>query len=55
MPQSIQAQKAKAKSGCRKIYSHLRKKKVLVIDNETYVPRDPTNVPGNEYYHAVGK
>ena len=31
------------------------KKNVLIIDDETYVPHDPTNIPGDEYYHCLFK
>ena len=51
-------QEARAKTACRKIY---RQKllsvpdRVLLIDDETYVPVDKTQLPGMEYFHCQCK
>lgn len=48
-------QAERAKAGCRKIYRKLlfsENQKVLLIDDETYVPADPTQIPGCAYYHC---
>lgn len=47
-------QAARAKTGCRKIYRNLllkNKGSVIVMDNETYVPLDPEQIPGAKFYH----
>jgi transposase len=43
-PKYVKDQEARAKTGCRKILEKCRKK-VLVIDDETYVPFDPSQLP----------
>ena len=51
-------QERRAKRGCRKLY---REKllsgngKIVVMDDETYCPVDPTQVPGSEYFHCRDK
>jgi transposase len=48
-------QAKRAKSGCRKIYRMQLLsggQKVLLIDDETYCPADPDQIPGVEYYHG---
>lgn len=45
-------QEQRAKTGCRKIYKKSLNK-VLVIDDETYVHLDPSDVPGRKFYHAT--
>ena len=50
-PKYLAGQEERAKKGCRKVYEKLRKK-VLIIDDETYVPLDPSQVPGRRFVHA---
>lgn len=45
-------QEARAKTGCRKVYEKTLKK-VLVIDDETYVTFDPNQVPGRDFVHSA--
>lgn len=57
-PKYVNDQEHRAKVACRKIYrkrllSHSRK--VLLMDDETYVPVDPDQVPGMEFYHCQSK
>lgn len=53
-PKYIKDQEERAKRGCRRVYnSQLRK--VLVIDDETYVPADPNDVPGKQYFHSTSR
>ncbi|KAJ3645955.1 hypothetical protein Zmor_023572 [Zophobas morio] len=50
-PKYIKQQKERAKTACRKIYkSGLRK--ILVLDDETYVPIDPADIPKREFFHC---
>ena len=57
-PRYRKDQEQRAKTNCRKIY---RQKvlsnpgRVLIIDDETYVPVDPKNIKGMEYYHCTNK
>ena len=53
-PKYVKNQKKRAKTNCRKIY---RKsiRKVLVLDDETYVKSDPKANYGNRYYHCKDK
>lgn len=50
-PKYIKDQEVRAKRGCRRVYEKTLKK-VLIIDDETYVPVDPMDVPEKQYYHA---
>lgn len=51
-PKYVKDQEVRAKTGCHKIYKKgLRK--ILVLDDETYVSFDPKDVPGKKYYHAT--
>lgn len=53
---SDQADRAKTK--CRILYrKRLLKnpKKIVVMDDETYVPIDPDQIPGLEFYHCINK
>jgi hypothetical protein len=52
VPKYAGNQVARAQKACRALY---RKTKVFVMDDETYVPIDPTQVPCKEYFHAVDK
>lgn len=47
-------QKQRAKKNCKKILNKA-KKKILLIDDETYVPIDPEQIEGNDYYHCEKK
>lgn len=50
----IKNQEERAKRGCRRVHnSQLRK--VLVIDHETYVPSDPNDVPGKQYFDSTSR
>lgn len=51
-PKYSDGQEARVKTGCRKVYNKTRKK-VLVIDDETYVTFDPKQSPGRQFVHAV--
>ena len=51
-PMYTQDQEARAKTGCRKVYEKTRKK-VLVIDDETYVSLDPAQIPGRHFAHSA--
>lgn len=57
-PKYIKNQRKRAKTGCRKIYRKILpsgEDKILVIDDETYVYSDPTQINGSEYYHCANK
>lgn len=57
-PKYTGKQKQRAKSACRKIYRRLLPSgdnKILIIDDETYVPLDPSQIPGDKYYHCKSK
>lgn len=48
-------QEKRAKTACRKLYRKVipsGENKVLIIDDETYVPIDPEDIPGTKYYHC---
>lgn len=51
-PKYIKDQEERAKIGCQNI---LRKaaRKVIIMDDETYVPLDPSQVPGRKFYHCT--
>src|SRR5262249_49165684 len=51
VPKYTGNQEQRAKTGLRKIYEKC-KHKVLVIDDETYVPVDPKDVPGRHFFHS---
>jgi hypothetical protein len=53
-PKYKPGQAIRAKKVCRKIYRKLLLKKkgsILVIDDESYAPADPEQIPGDQYYH----
>lgn len=50
-PMYTLGQEARAKTGLRKIYKKTLEK-VLIIDDETYVPFDPSQIPGRQFFHA---
>lgn len=50
-PKYVKNQEQRAKTGLRKIYKKVLEK-VLVIDDETYVTFDPSQIPGRKFYHA---
>jgi len=54
-PKYVKDQEKRSKSGCRKIYTDLSKNKVIILDDETYVPLEPTQVPGRSFYSAKNK
>ena len=51
-PKYVKDQENRAKTGCRKIWEKSRKK-VLIIDDETYVTFDPSQLPGRHFVHSV--
>ena len=51
--QYVKDQEPRTKTRLRKIYKKTRKK-VLIIDDETYVPINPSELPGRKFYHDVG-
>jgi hypothetical protein len=51
-PKYIKDQEKRAKTGLRKIYKKSLEK-VLVIDDETYVTFDPSQLPGRKFFHAL--
>jgi transposase len=51
-------QEKRDKTNCRKIYRKTLlsgSRKILLIDDETYVPIKPSQIPGKEYYHCTNK
>jgi hypothetical protein len=57
-PKYTEDQKRRAKTNCRKIYEKRLvsgSKKVLIMDDETYCPADPKDIPGKKYYHCDDK
>lgn len=55
VPKVTEKQKKTAKKNCRKIYRQKAPGKILLIDDETYVPSDPHNIPGTQYFHCKSK
>jgi hypothetical protein len=58
VPKHSGDQEARAKRACRVLYKRTVPSggsKTLILDDETYVPLDPSQVPGKEYYHSDGK
>jgi transposase len=51
-PHYVKDQESRAKTGLRKIYNKM-KKKILVLDDETYVTDDPSQLPGRKFSHAM--
>lgn len=57
-PKYTEDQKRRAKTNCRKLTENRllsRSRKVLIMDDETYCPVDPKDVPGRKYYHCTNK
>lgn len=52
VPRYINNQETRAKSGARFVCDKARRK-ILIIDDETYVPADPEDVPGRKFYHCL--
>ena len=52
VPKYVKDQKQLAKSGCRFVYKKTLHK-ILIIDNETYLPWDPQDAPGKKFFHAT--
>lgn len=52
VPKYSEGQEQTAKTGLRKIYKKVLEK-VLIIDDESYVHHDPSQVPGRKFYHAA--
>lgn len=50
-PKYVKDQEQRAKRGCQFVYKKSLEK-VMVIDDETYVPWDPQDVPGRKFFHA---
>jgi hypothetical protein len=44
-------QETRAKTGARHVYKKSLEK-TMIIDDESYFPFDPSDVPGKKYYHA---
>lgn len=53
-PKYVKNQESRAKSGCRKIY-RAASGKILIMDDETYVPKDPADVTIHKFYHAQNR
>lgn len=54
-PKYVKDQKKRAKTNCRKIWREKLLSKpdtVLVLDDETWVINDPTQVPGRDFFHS---
>ena len=51
-PKYVKDQEQRAKSGCRFVYKKTLQK-ILIIDDETYLPWDPQDVPGKKFFHAT--
>ncbi len=52
-PKYTEEQKRRAKTNCRKLVDQRipsGSRKVLIMDDETYCPADPKDVPGRKYY-----
>uniref|UniRef100_A0AC35TPZ9 DDE_3 domain-containing protein n=1 Tax=Rhabditophanes sp. KR3021 TaxID=114890 RepID=A0AC35TPZ9_9BILA len=56
VPEITPKQATKAKKNIKKIYEKVNNNKmIIVMDDETYVPKDPKNVPGREFYSATSR
>lgn len=55
VPKYINNQEKRAKTGCRKLYDKFTANKVLIIDDEMYVPTDPKLVKVRQFYHSKAK
>lgn len=54
-PKYVKDQETRAKVACARIYRKFLTKKhglVVIMDDETYVPVDPSDVPGRKFYHV---
>lgn len=57
-PKYTEEQKKRSKTNCRKIAEKRldpKLSKILVMDDETYCPIDPNDVPGTKYYSSTDK
>lgn len=50
-PNNNPSQKSRINDNCKKLLQKIRSK-VVIIDDETYVPLDPANVPGRHFFHS---
>jgi len=58
VPKYINDQIPRARKACRILYKKTLTSggnKVLILDDETYVPQDPQQIPGKNYFHAQNK
>jgi hypothetical protein len=51
VPKYSTGQEKRAKKGCRYVYEKSLRK-ILIEDDETYIPFDPSQVPGRSFYHT---
>ena len=54
-PKYIKDQEIRAKRGARAIYNEMLRGKIIVMDDETYVHFDPSEVPGKKFYKCLKK
>ena len=58
VPKYASDQEQRAKKACKKLHKRIcneSNKIILIIDDETYVPQDPQQIPGTQYYHCEEK
>ena len=57
VPKYVGDQLIRCKSGARKLYEKLTESPdlVIIIDDETYVPKDPADIPGKSFYSAQNR
>ncbi len=51
VPRYKKDQEERVQKCCKKLFRKMSGK-IVVIDDETYVPVDPANVPGREFFHS---
>ena len=54
-PKYIKDQEIRAKRGARYIYNVMLRGKKIIIDDESYVTVDPSEIPGRKYFKCVSK
>lgn len=52
VPKYTDGQEQRVQKCCKALYRKLSKK-IVVMDDETYVPVDPANIPGRQFFHSV--
>ena len=54
-PKYVKDQEERCRRGARAIYNEMLRGKIVVMDDETYVPVDPEEIPGRKFYKCKSR